>query len=159
LFARGFSSCGDRIRTCDLEVMSLASYRTAPPRVKCVNLIILTTFRSSRGVLLSSVGSGSLGGPGARGPSIRAGCPESGPESRPALRVVETPPPVAHASDGLIDGLPGRPGDWARALASRELAGIWLERGRTGADAGRRVACRNLCLHTDFALAAWPRQR
>ena len=24
---------GDRIRTCDLEVMSLASYRTAPPRV------------------------------------------------------------------------------------------------------------------------------
>jgi hypothetical protein len=27
-------SCGDRIRTCDLEVMSLASYRTAPPRVR-----------------------------------------------------------------------------------------------------------------------------
>jgi hypothetical protein len=27
------SSCGDRIRTCDLEVMSLASYRAAPPRV------------------------------------------------------------------------------------------------------------------------------
>ena len=27
------SSGGDRIRTCDLEVMSLASYRTAPPRV------------------------------------------------------------------------------------------------------------------------------
>ena len=27
-----FKSCGDRIRTCDLEVMSLASYRTAPPR-------------------------------------------------------------------------------------------------------------------------------
>ena len=26
-------SCGDRIRTCDLEVMSLASYRAAPPRV------------------------------------------------------------------------------------------------------------------------------
>jgi hypothetical protein len=26
-------SGGDRIRTCDLEVMSLASYRTAPPRV------------------------------------------------------------------------------------------------------------------------------
>ena len=26
------SSGGDRIRTCDLEVMSLASYRTAPPR-------------------------------------------------------------------------------------------------------------------------------
>ena len=25
-------SCGDRIRTCDLEVMSLASYRAAPPR-------------------------------------------------------------------------------------------------------------------------------
>ncbi len=25
---------GDRIRTCDLEVMSLASYRAAPPRVK-----------------------------------------------------------------------------------------------------------------------------
>ena len=25
---------GDRIRTCDLEVMSLASYRTAPPRVR-----------------------------------------------------------------------------------------------------------------------------
>jgi hypothetical protein len=24
---------GDRIRTCDLEVMSLASYQTAPPRV------------------------------------------------------------------------------------------------------------------------------
>src|SRR5262245_22646317 len=24
---------GDRIRTCDLEVMSLASYRAAPPRV------------------------------------------------------------------------------------------------------------------------------
>ena len=32
----GFSSCGDRIRTCDLEVMSLASYRAAPPRVKGV---------------------------------------------------------------------------------------------------------------------------
>jgi hypothetical protein len=29
---RGFSG-GDRIRTCDLEVMSLASYRAAPPRV------------------------------------------------------------------------------------------------------------------------------
>ncbi len=28
-------SGGDRIRTCDLEVMSLASYRTAPPRVLC----------------------------------------------------------------------------------------------------------------------------
>ena len=28
----GQSSCGDRIRTCDLEVMSLASYRAAPPR-------------------------------------------------------------------------------------------------------------------------------
>ncbi len=27
------SSGGDRIRTCDLEVMSLASYQTAPPRV------------------------------------------------------------------------------------------------------------------------------
>ena len=26
------TSCGDRIRTCDLEVMSLASYRAAPPR-------------------------------------------------------------------------------------------------------------------------------
>ena len=26
------SSSGDRIRTCDLEVMSLASYRAAPPR-------------------------------------------------------------------------------------------------------------------------------
>ena len=26
-------NCGDRIRTCDLEVMSLASYRAAPPRV------------------------------------------------------------------------------------------------------------------------------
>ena len=26
-------SGGDRIRTCDLEVMSLASYRAAPPRV------------------------------------------------------------------------------------------------------------------------------
>ena len=34
-FATGFrdTSGGDRIRTCDLEVMSLASYRTAPPRV------------------------------------------------------------------------------------------------------------------------------
>ena len=29
----GIISGGDRIRTCDLEVMSLASYRTAPPRV------------------------------------------------------------------------------------------------------------------------------
>ncbi len=28
----GYVSGGDRIRTCDLEVMSLASYRTAPPR-------------------------------------------------------------------------------------------------------------------------------
>src|SRR5436190_13583293 len=28
------SSGGDRIRTCDLEVMSLASYRAAPPRVR-----------------------------------------------------------------------------------------------------------------------------
>lgn len=27
-------SGGDRIRTCDLEVMSLASYRAAPPRVR-----------------------------------------------------------------------------------------------------------------------------
>ncbi len=32
LHRRGTESCGDRIRTCDLEVMSLASYRTAPPR-------------------------------------------------------------------------------------------------------------------------------
>ena len=32
LFAVADLSCGDRIRTCDLEVMSLASYRTAPPR-------------------------------------------------------------------------------------------------------------------------------
>ena len=29
-------NCGDRIRTCDLEVMSLASYRAAPPRDVCV---------------------------------------------------------------------------------------------------------------------------
>ena len=29
----GIISGGDRIRTCDLEVMSLASYRAAPPRV------------------------------------------------------------------------------------------------------------------------------
>ena len=28
-----FKSGGDRIRTCDLEVMSLASYLAAPPRV------------------------------------------------------------------------------------------------------------------------------
>ena len=28
----GRLSGGDRIRTCDLEVMSLASYRAAPPR-------------------------------------------------------------------------------------------------------------------------------
>src|SRR4051812_7546529 len=28
-----FLNGGDRIRTCDLEVMSLASYRAAPPRV------------------------------------------------------------------------------------------------------------------------------
>jgi hypothetical protein len=27
-------SGGDRIRTCDLEVMSLASYLAAPPRVR-----------------------------------------------------------------------------------------------------------------------------
>ena len=30
--ALGGKSGGDRIRTCDLEVMSLASYRAAPPR-------------------------------------------------------------------------------------------------------------------------------
>src|SRR3972149_4799346 len=29
-----FTSGGDRIRTCDLEVMSLASYLAAPPRVR-----------------------------------------------------------------------------------------------------------------------------
>ena len=28
----GLMNCGDRIRTCDLKVMSLASYRAAPPR-------------------------------------------------------------------------------------------------------------------------------
>ena len=31
-YERRKESCGDRIRTCDLEVMSLASYRAAPPR-------------------------------------------------------------------------------------------------------------------------------
>ena len=30
-------SGGDRIRTCDLEVMSLASYLAAPPRVSCIS--------------------------------------------------------------------------------------------------------------------------
>ena len=37
-------SCGDRIRTYDLEVMSLASYRTAPPRVN-VCLVIYLYFK------------------------------------------------------------------------------------------------------------------
>ena len=32
-----YISGGDRIRTCDLEVMSLASYRTAPPRDICMS--------------------------------------------------------------------------------------------------------------------------
>ncbi len=32
LFCDNLFGCGDRIRTCDLEVMSLASYRAAPPR-------------------------------------------------------------------------------------------------------------------------------
>ena len=35
-FANLIESGGDRIRTCDLEVMSLASYRAAPPRVSCL---------------------------------------------------------------------------------------------------------------------------
>jgi hypothetical protein len=34
----GVFSGGDRIRTCDLEVMSLASYRTAPPRSLCLEV-------------------------------------------------------------------------------------------------------------------------
>ena len=34
-------SSGDRIRTCDLEVMSLASYLAAPPRAS-VSIIILS---------------------------------------------------------------------------------------------------------------------
>ena len=33
-----WSGSGDRIRTCDLRVMSPASYRTAPPRVGETNL-------------------------------------------------------------------------------------------------------------------------
>ncbi len=33
-----WSGSGDRIRTCDLRVMSPASYRTAPPRVGVTNL-------------------------------------------------------------------------------------------------------------------------
>ena len=31
-FPGAWSGCGGRIRTCDLQVMSLTSYRTAPPR-------------------------------------------------------------------------------------------------------------------------------
>ena len=46
---QGFTGCcvakagdgGDRIRTCDLEVMSLASYRAAPPRVSWVKCTCL----------------------------------------------------------------------------------------------------------------------
>ena len=32
MFPRAWVGCGGRIRTCDLQVMSLTSYRTAPPR-------------------------------------------------------------------------------------------------------------------------------
>ena len=50
LISAGFyKSCGDRIRTCDLEVMSLASYRTAPPRVMCNVVIVQVGWQSSRG--------------------------------------------------------------------------------------------------------------
>jgi hypothetical protein len=31
---RRLFGCGGRIRTCDLQVMSLTSYRAAPPRVR-----------------------------------------------------------------------------------------------------------------------------
>ena len=37
--ANGEESGRDRIRTCDLEVMSLASYQTAPPGVKVPNCL------------------------------------------------------------------------------------------------------------------------
>ena len=37
----GRLSGGDRIRTCDLEVMSLASYRAAPPRTDIVASTVL----------------------------------------------------------------------------------------------------------------------
>ena len=45
-------SGGDRIRTCDLEVMSLASYRAAPPRDM--------KFSSEDELLLSSDAKGSF---------------------------------------------------------------------------------------------------
>ena len=51
LFATPDSSCGDRIRTCDLEVMSLASYRTAPPRV-IVDGILTATLPNPKGASL-----------------------------------------------------------------------------------------------------------
>ena len=51
---QGFNvSSGDRIRTCDLEVMSLASYRAAPPRVVVVYGIIRTRYRRVKPRLLS----------------------------------------------------------------------------------------------------------
>ena len=42
----GRLSGGDRIRTCDLEVMSLASYRAAPPRdMLCCLLVNLISVK------------------------------------------------------------------------------------------------------------------
>ena len=44
LFIKNMIGCGGRIWTCDLQVMSLTSYRTAPPRVNSINKWTVKTF-------------------------------------------------------------------------------------------------------------------
>ncbi|GEM_PF-5611471 len=47
-FVQGKTSCGDRIRTCDLEVMSLASYLLLHPALNMIFPNALRPFRSDK---------------------------------------------------------------------------------------------------------------
>src|SRR4051812_36221381 len=62
---REASGCGGRIRTCDLQVMSLTSYRAAPPRVLAplAGLRLAGRVRASRVVVASCFRDGRLSPP------------------------------------------------------------------------------------------------